>query len=109
MKKIKEKQQKSKTIKSIRNHFRLEKENKAIKDIIFSEIRNLFGQKKEDYHKPARVENFWSRNCIEYKTNADRNKTLSIEEYLNKTRLYLKNILKLLLKIQQTIAMDFIV
>ena len=30
---------------------------------------------------------------IEYKSNSDRNKTLSVEEYLNEIRLYLKDIL----------------
>ena len=33
-----------------------------------------------------------SNNYIEYGINVDRNKTLSVEEYLNKIRPYLKNI-----------------
>ena len=34
-----------------------------------------------------------SNNYIEYEINVDRNKTLSVEEYLNKIRPYLKNII----------------
>ena len=56
-------------IKSIRNLFRLKKENEAIKDRIIRDIRNLFEQEKEDYYKPVRVGNFWSRNYIEYESN----------------------------------------
>ena len=35
-------------MKSIRNHFRLIKENEAIKDRIISDIRDLFDHEKED-------------------------------------------------------------
>ena len=44
--------------------------------------------------KPTRVANFRSNNYIEYESNGDRNKTLSIEEYLNKNKLFLKDITK---------------
>ena len=71
-------------IKDVRNLFRLKKENEGIKDRILRDIRNLFEQEKEDYYKPVRAGNFWSRNDIEYESNRDRNKTLSIEEYLKK-------------------------
>ena len=39
--------------------------------------------KEENYYKPVWVSNSWSNNFIEYETNGDRNKTLSVEEYLN--------------------------
>ena len=74
------------TTKGIRYTFRLEKENKAIKDKIIRDISKLFEQGKEDYYKPVRVGNFWSGNYIEYGSNEKRNKTLSIEEYLNSER-----------------------
>ena len=48
-------------------------------------------KKEENYYKPVRVSNFQSSNYIEYKSNGDRNKTLSIEEYLNKVSSYLKD------------------
>ena len=40
------------------------------------------------------VNNFWSNNYIEYKSNSDRNKMLSLKEYFKKISLYLKNIWK---------------
>ena len=69
----------------------LKKENEAIKDRVKRDIRNLFEHEQEDYYKPVRVGNFWSNNYTEYESNSDRNKTLSIEEYLNKIRPYLKH------------------
>ena len=48
-------------------------------------------QEKEDYYKQVRLGGFWNNNYIEYENNDDRNKTLLIEEYLNKIRLYLKD------------------
>ena len=42
---------------------------------------------------PVRVGNFWSNYYIEYKSNCDRNKTLSVQEYVNKVRPYLKDII----------------
>ena len=43
--------------------------------------------------KPVRINNFWSNNYVEYVSNGDRNKALSIEEYLNKIRPHLKDII----------------
>ena len=71
-------------IKDIENLFTLKKETKTIKDRILRYTKNLFEHKvEENYYKPVRVRNFWSNNYIEYENNNDRNKTLSIEEYLN--------------------------
>ena len=78
------------------------------------DIKNIFEQEeKENYYKPVRVSNFWSNNYIEYENNGDRNKTLSVEEYLNKIRPYLKDIINSLKKtdkwkIKLTIANNFI-
>ena len=77
---------------------KLKKENETIKGRIIRDIRDLFEQEKEDYYKPVRVGNFWSKHYIEYENNGDRNKTLSLEEYLNKSRLYLKDIKMNLIK-----------
>ena len=86
-------------IKDIRNLFRLEKETKTIKDRRLRNITNLFEYKEEEnYYKPVRVSNFWSNNYIEYESNSDRNKTLSVEEYLNNIRPYLKDIINNLKK-----------
>ena len=69
--------------------------------------------KKKNYYKPVRVSNFCSNNYIEYETNGDINKTLSVEEYLNNWRLYLKDLVNNLKKsgkwkIQFTIVNNFI-
>ena len=51
------------------------------------------GKEEQNYLKSVRVNNFWSNNYIEYESNGDRNKTLSAEEYLDKIRPYLKDII----------------
>ena len=82
-------------IQSIRNLFRLTKENETIKGRIIRDIRKLSEQENDDYYKPVRVGNFWSKKYIEYESNEDRKKKRSLEEYLNKkTRSYLKDIIK---------------
>ena len=43
---------------SIRNPFKLKKENEAIKNRIIRDIRKLFEQEEKDYFKPIRVVNF---------------------------------------------------
>ena len=74
---------------------------------------NLFeNEEEENYYKPVRENNFWSNSCIEYESNGDRNKTLSVEEYLDKVRPHLKDIINNLKKpvtrkIQLTIANNF--
>ena len=55
----------------------------------------------------------WINNYIEYESNGDRNKTLLVEEYLNKIITYLKDIINDLRKsdtrkIQLTIAINSI-
>ena len=67
-------------MKNIRNIFKLKKEDKTIKDKILSDIRNLFELKNEYYYKLIRVGNFYSNN------NGDRDKTILIEEYVNKMK-----------------------
>ena len=56
-------------------------------------------KKKKTIILPVRVSNFWSDNYIEYVSNDDQNKTLSVEEYLNKIRPYLKYMINNLKKI----------
>ena len=82
------------TIKDIRNLFSRQKQTKAIKDGILRDIKNLFEheEKEENYYKPVRVSNFWRNSYIEYESDSDRSKPLSVEEYLNKIRPYLKEI-----------------
>ena len=72
-----------------------------------------FSEQQEDYYEPKRVRNFWNNNYIEYEGTCDKNRKLSLDEYLIKTQPYLINIIIDLqnfeaLKIQLTIAINFI-
>ena len=75
----------SKTIKDIR------KEN-VNNDKILRDIRNLF-EPEENYYESIRIGNDFSSNCIEYESNRDKDKILTIEEYLDKIRPYLSGII----------------
>ena len=50
-------------------------------------------KKEKNYNKLVRVSNFWNNSYIDYESNSDRSKTLSVEKYLNKIRTYLKDII----------------
>ena len=69
-----------------------EPNERLIKDRIMWEIRTLFEQ-EEDYYEPKRVSNFWNNSYIEYESNGDKNSNLSLDEYLNKIKLYLRSII----------------
>ena len=81
-----QKQSEDKIIKSIRNLFRLTKENEVIKDRTIRDVKTLF--ELEDLYKPVRVVNFYGNNYIEYVVNGDENKTLLIKEYQDKIKPY---------------------
>ena len=72
-------------IKKYIRRLRQEKETNAIKARILRDIKILFEHEKEEenYCKPVRVSNFCRNNFVEYESNGDRNKTLSVEGYLN--------------------------
>ena len=53
---------------------------------ITRDMSNLFEEEQKYYYKPERLNEFWSSNYIEYENSDDRNKTLSAEKYLKKTR-----------------------
>ena len=66
----------------------------------------------QSYYKPVSFGNSYSSNYIKKEGNGDRSKSLSIEEYLNKTRPYLKDVFKNLTKsdtwkFQLAIAINF--
>ena len=109
------KEQNDTAVKDIRDLFRTKNENKEIKDIVIRSIKNLFEFKKEEenFYKPARVKNFWNNDYIEYESNGNKNNNLSLDEYFNKIKPYLKDIVINLQsskawKIQLTIAINFI-
>ena len=78
------KQQTYTAVKEIRSLFRLKK--KGIKDIVLNNINNFFEfeTEEENYYKPVTKNNFWSNGYIEYKSNGDKNKILSVAEYHSK-------------------------
>ena len=59
---------------------------------MIKDIRTFFEQ-EEDYYKPERVSNFWYNNYIEYESNGDKSRNLSLDEYLNKIKPYLRNVI----------------
>ena len=70
-----------------------EKINKRLtKDRIIRDIKTLFEQ-EEDYYRPKRVRNIWNNNHIECESNGDKNRNLSLDEYLHKIKPYLRNII----------------
>ena len=105
------KQSEENIIKSIRNVFKLKK-NEATKGRIIWGITTLFKQ-KYNYYKPTRVGHLWNNNHIKHESSGDRNKNLSVKEYLDKIKAYLGYIAINLQKsdtwkIQLTIAINFI-
>ena len=80
-------------IKDTRNLFRLKKEKENnIKDKIIRNIRTLFESDEEDCYEPRRICNAFRCNYIEYESNGDQNKTLSIEDH-DEIRPYLNNMI----------------
>ena len=69
--------------------------------LLHRNINNLFEREKEkeNYYSeskwliPVRANNFWSNNYIEHKSNSDKNRMWSVEEYLDKIRPYLKDVI----------------
>ena len=80
---------------------------------IIRAIKNLFEHQEKYYYKLVKVGIFRDNNYIKYKRSGDRNKNLSVKEYLNEIKPYLRDkILNLqksdTWKIQLTIAINFI-
>ena len=65
---------------------------KAIESKRIRYIKNLFEQ-EEDFGKPVTLGNFYNNNYIEYESNDDRNKTLSVKEYLEEIKPCFKDII----------------
>ena len=63
---------------------------RSVKDKTIRDIKTLFEQ-EEDYYKSKRVNSFWNNNYIDI--NGDKNRNLSLDEYLNKIKPYLKDII----------------
>ena len=81
-------------IKDIRILFKSKGKYNTIKDKVLRDIRALFELDEDDYYKPIRTGNAFSSNYIKYESNGDKDKSLSIKEYLNKIRPYLSHMIK---------------
>ena len=101
-----------KHFKSVRNLFKPKKWNELINDKIIRDIRTLFEQ-ESDYYKLMKVGSSWIKNFIEYESNGDRNKNLSVKKCFNKIKIYLRDIMIDLQKsgtwkVQLTVAINLI-
>ena len=80
-------------------HFLKQKKKKKkhneriIKDTIIKDIRTLFEEEEEGYYEPKRLSNFGNNNYIEYESNDDQNRNLSLAEYFNEIKAYLRTII----------------
>ena len=63
-----------------------------IKKILYDPRNNLF-KTEEELYKPVTIGNAFSSNYIEYKTNGDKYKNLSIKDYLDEIDPYLSDII----------------
>ena len=90
-------------IKGMINLFRLEKDTvlegkksffykEKTKTLRDKDIKNELFESEEDYYKPLRTDNTFSRNYIEYESNGDKDKTLLSEDYLDKIEPYLNDL-----------------
>ena len=77
------------------------KKTKTIKDIkkekfdsykILRDIRTFYESEEEDYYEPVRTSDAFDNNYIEYESNGDKDKILSVKEYLDMMRQYLSGI-----------------
>ena len=50
-----------------------------MKDRTIRDIRTLLEQ-EEEYYKPKRLNNFWNNNYIQYESNSETNRNLSLVE-----------------------------
>ena len=104
-------EQKEKERKELERKKHNEKKNK---DNIMRDIRILFvTENEEDFYEPKRINNFQNYNYIKHESNGDKNRNLSLDEYLDKIESYLRNIIISLQnlgtwKIQLTIEINII-
>ena len=77
------------------------KHKKSIKDIrkenydvekILRDIRTL-SEPEEDYYKPIKILNAFDDNFVEYESNGEKGKTLSVKEYIDKIKPYLDDLI----------------
>ena len=70
-------------MKDRRNPFLKKKKHSSIKYKVIRDIRTLFKPDEDDYYELIRMNNVFDDSIIEYESNVDKDKTLSIEQYLD--------------------------
>ena len=90
---IKRNEIEDKIVKDIRNLFKSKRKDNASKDKVLRNRGTLFESDEDDYYKPIKTGNAFSSNYIEYKSNGDKDKSLSVKEYFNKIRPYLSDMI----------------
>ena len=55
---------------------------------------------KDNYY-PVKINNVFNNNCIKFKSNGDKDRILSIEEYLDKIRPYSSSMINYLKKLSE--------
>ena len=56
-------------------------------------MKNLYDDIDDDYYKPEKIYQAFDDSYVEYHSNGDTDKRLSIEEYLNMIKPYLSNMI----------------
>ena len=75
-------------------------------------MRIVFEEDDDEYFKQKRVSKFCHNDYVEHESNSDRNKNLLLEQYRNKTKPYLRDVISDLQEsdtwmIQLTIVTNF--
>ena len=58
-----------------------------------SQIENLFNKINEDYYKPIKTNRTFNDNYMEYEGRGDKDRNLSLEEYLNIIKPFLRDMI----------------
>ena len=80
-----------KNSKPFKDNKEIRKENRYDDEII-RDLKSLY-EAKEDYYKPRKIKGAFGGNYIEYEGNGNIDEVSSIEDYLNKIRPYLSDII----------------
>ena len=80
-------------LKKRNKSFKIRIKNIMIMKILNTKKKDMYDDIDEDYYNPIRIGNVFSSNYIEYESNRDKDKTLSIKDYINKIKPHLSDII----------------
>lgn len=66
---------------------------KRDRDIRTIKTKNRDLESEELYYKSVSINKVWNNNHIEHESNGDRNKNLSIKDYINEVKPYFKDVI----------------